>query len=300
MPPLEEHEYYEALGLTPPEPEDDEPTPEEQPDETGETPSPEVDEDAPEDEQPPAEAEEQSPPEEPPADDAPTAEQMRIDAAVQAALEAERQKTNQRLSAFFAKAGLRNPMDGNKPIESLEAFEAYQQAYDAQQLQRRLKAGQLTPEDLQAAIAATPEMQRLRQQEQERQAQEQAAQQAAQKAQIDAELAEIGKLDPTVKSLEDILRQETGKEFAAKVRQGYSFLDAFRLANYQRLMDGAAAAAREKETLARSKEHLAPHGKGKGQGAPSVPAEVSQMYDALIPGMTAEEKQKHWARYKGK
>ena len=65
-------------------------------------------------------------------------------------------------------------------------------------------------------------------------------------------------------------------------------------------MDGAAAAAREKETLARSKEHLAPHGKGKGQGAPSVPAEVSQMYDALCPGMTAEEKQKHWARYKGK
>lgn len=299
MPPLEEHEYYEALGLTPPEPEDDELTPEEQADETGESPAP-TDETTPEDEQPPAEAEEQSPPEEPPADDAPTAEQMRIDAAVQAALEAERQKTNQRLSAFFAKAGLRNPLDGNKPIDSLEAYEAYQQAYDAQQMQRRLKAGQLTPEDLQAAIAATPEMQRLRQQEQERQAQEQAAQQAAQKAQIDAELTEIGKLDPTVKTLEDILRQKTGKEFAAKVRQGYSFLDAFRLANYQRLMDGAAAAAREKETLARSKEHLAPHGKGKGQGAPSVPAEVSQMYDALIPGMTAEEKQKHWARYKGK
>ena len=298
MPPLEEHEYYEALGLTPPEPEDDEPTPEEQPDETGETPPP-ADETTPEDE-PPAEPEEQSPPETPPEDNAPTAEQMRIDVAVQAALEAERQKTNQRLSAFFAKAGLRNPLDGNKPIESLEAFEAYQQAYDAQQLQRRLKAGQLTPEDLQAAIAATPEMQRLRQQEQERQAQEQAAQKAAQRAQIDAELTEIGKLDPTVKTLEDILRQETGKEFAAKVRQGYSFLDAFRLANYQRLMDGAAAAAREKETLARSKEHLAPHGKGKGQGAPSVPAEVSQMYDALIPGMTAEEKQKHWARYKGK
>lgn len=296
MPPLEEHEYYEALGLTPPEPEDDEPTPEEQPDETGEAPSP-TDEPTPE--EPPAEPEE-SQPEETPEDDAPTAEQMRIDAAVQAALEAERNKTNQRLSAFFAKAGLRNPMDGNKPIDSLEAFEAYQQAYDAQQMQRRLKAGQLTPEDLQAAIAATPEMQRLRQQEQERQAQEQAAQQAAQKAQIDAELAEIGKLDPTVKTLEDILRQETGKEFAAKVRQGYSFLDAFRLANYQRLMDGAAAAAREKETLARSKEHLAPHGKGKGQGAPSVPAEVSQMYDALCPGMTAEEKQKHWARYKGK
>lgn len=290
---LEEHEYYEALGLTPPEPEDDDTTPEEQPDETGEAPSP-TDETTPEDEQPPAEPEEQ------PEDDAPTAEQMRIDAAVQAALEAERSKTNQRLSAFFAKAGLRNPMDGNKPIDSLEAFEAYQQAYDQQQMQRRLKAGQLTPDDLQAVIAATPEMQRLRQQEQERQAQEQAAQQAAQKAQIDAELAEIGKLDPTVKTLEDILRQETGKEFAAKVRQGYSFLDAFRLANYQRLMDGAAAAAREKETLARSKEHLAPHGKGKGQGAPSVPAEVSQMYDALIPGMTAEEKQKHWARYKGK
>lgn len=296
MAPLEEHEYYEELGLTPPEPEDDETTPEEQPDETGEAPSP-TDEPTPE--EPPAEPEE-SQPEETPEDDAPTAEQMRIDAAVQAALEAERNKTNQRLSAFFAKAGLRNPMDGNKPIDSLEAFEAYQQAYDAQQMQRRLKAGQLTPEDLQAAIAATPEMQRLRQQEQERQAQEQAAQQAAQKAQIDAELAEIGKLDPTVKTLEDILRQETGKEFAAKVRQGYSFLDAFRLANYQRLMDGAAAAAREKETLARSKEHLAPHGKGKGQGAPSVPAEVSQMYDALIPGMTAEEKQKHWARYKGK
>ena len=293
MPPLEEHEYYEALGLTPPEPEDDEPTPEEPPAEPEESQPEETPE------EPPAEPEE-SQPEETPEDDAPTAEQMRIDAAVQAALEAERNKTNQRLSAFFAKAGLRNPMDGNKPIDSLEAFEAYQQAYDAQQMQRRLKAGQLTPEDLQAAIAATPEMQRLRQQEQERQAQEQAAQQAAQKAQIDAELAEIGKLDPTVKTLEDILRQETGKEFAAKVRQGYSFLDAFRLANYQRLMDGAAAAAREKETLARSKEHLAPHGKGKGQGAPSVPAEVSQMYDALCPGMTAEEKQKHWARYKGK
>ena len=135
MPPLEEHEYYEALGLTPPEPEDDEPTPEEKPDETCETPAP-ADETTPEDE-PPAEPEEQSPPEEPPEDNAPTAEQMRIDAAVQAALEAERQKTNQRLSAFFAKAGLRNPLDGNKPIESLEAFEAYQQAYDAQQLQRR-------------------------------------------------------------------------------------------------------------------------------------------------------------------
>lgn len=311
MPPIDEREYYELLGLTPPEESEDD-VPEEQRDEAG-APAPHAEgagdappegdkDDAPEeqrDEEPPEEDGGQPPeppmPQQPPQRDA---EQIRIDAAVQAALAAEREKTEHRLSAFFAKAGLRNPMDGNKVIDSLDAFEAYQQAYDMQQMQRRLKAGQLTAEDLQAAIAATPEMQRLRQQEQARQEQETAARQAAQKAQIDAEMAEIHRLDPTISSLEDILRLPSGAEFSAKVRQGCSFIDAFRLANYERLVTAAAETSKAQDALARSKEHLAPHGKAKGKGAPSIPADVAQMYDALCPGMSAEDKQKHWAKYK--
>ena len=305
MPPMEEVELYEALGLTAPEesPEGEPDTgqpdggAEAQEDEAQDAPQEAAPDGAPEEETQEDSAETPGGGQQPP-DGGDDGTQARIDAAVAAARQEEQAAAAQRLKDFFARAGLKNPMDGNKPITTMEEFDAWQRQFEAEQLNRRLKAGQLTQEDLQKLIASSPEMQQIRQQQEAARQKAEAERKAAEKQRIDAELAEIRKLDPAAGSLQDILRMETGKDFAARVRQGYSFLDAFRAANFDRLLNGAANAAKRQETLQRSKQHMQPQGKGKGQGAPSVPADVMRMYKEINPGMTDAEIQKHYARYK--
>ena len=222
--------------------------------------------------------------------------QAAIDAAVQAERARMEQEYQQREQQLFADANLKNSSNG-QPITNRKEFYAWKEAYDAARLQKDLAAGKLTPEGLNRAIAANPTVRQMRE-EAERQAQaSRQRQQAEMRARADQEIAEIGKLDPTVKSLQDILDKPTGKAFYDYVQRGNNFVDAYYLANRQELAarqqqaaaQQAQAARQQAAANARSKGHLNPVPAGRGEGSASVPEADMRIYRALMPEATEAE-----------
>lgn len=224
--------------------------------------------------------------------------QAAIDKAVQDAVKAEQDRSKAEMDAFFAAAALKNTLTG-KPITNMEEFNEWKQAFDAAKLQRDLKAGKLTPEGLQKVIEQTPAIKQVQQiaQKQEEAARQQS--EAAAKARVDAEIAEIHKLDPTISEVKDLLKMPTAKEFYAMVKKGNSFLDAFRLANYDRLTTAAAEAAKQQAmNNARSKDHLTGTGPQRGQGSSPVPPDEMAMFRLINPGATDAEIQAYYNKNK--
>ena len=224
-------------------------------------------------------------------------QQAAIDAAVKMAVEDERARTKGQMEAFFAKAGMKNTVTG-KPITTLEEFDAWRADYDAAKLQKDLKAGKLTPEALRSAVEQTPAIQALKKQQEQRAAADEQRRQAEAQARVNAELAEIHKLDPTINTVEDLLSMPGAKAFYDLVRKGNSFLDAYRLANFDRLTTARAEAARQQAlNNARGKDHLTGTGTPQGTGAATVPPDVKAEYLAFNPDATDAEIQKHYNRY---
>ena len=241
------------------------------------------------------------------------------------AVEEERARNKAQWDAFFASAGLKNNLEGGKPITSLEEFQQWKIRYDRMKLEQDLKDGKLTPEALEAMIrSAMGRAGEARPQGSERAAQAfstgappqssaEAGQNAAEngrntsgrspsvtKEQIDQELAEIHRMDGSVNGLEDILKMETGGAFQEAVRRGHSFLDAFKLANFDRLQsraqnEAAQRAAQAARNSVRSKEHLR-SSDSKGGGSVSVPGDVLEMYRMMMPNATEAEITAHYNR----
>lgn len=225
-----------------------------------------------------------------------------VDAAVakriSEAISAERTKSEAEWSNFFAKANIENPLTGRQ-ITTKAEFDDWAQRDTETQMQRDFSEGNLTPELLQKTVSELPEIKRIRELEQQRQ-QEQL------KAESDRQLAEISKLDPAMKTLEDIVNSPTGPAFAVLVQEkGYDFLGAFKVANFERLSSAQAtqqAAAVKQQTLQniKGKEHLNQMGKPQGAGGNTlpVPADVKQLYRELNPNMTDADIAKDYTKRK--
>lgn len=225
--------------------------------------------------------------------------QAAIDKAVQDAVQAEQERAKSEMADFFASANLKNTITG-APITNMEEFNAWKQAYDVAKLQKDLKAGKLTPESLQKVIDQTPAMQKVQQMAAAQDEQKRAADMAAAKVKIDAELLEIQKLDPSIKTVQDLLKMPKSREFYEYVRKGNSFIDAYYLSRREELEAKLVEAARQQaQTLSRSKDHLSATAV-RGAGADSVPAEEMAMFREFNPGATEAEIQAYYNRYKTK
>ena len=222
--------------------------------------------------------------------------------AVEEALARERAEEDQRWKDFFATAGLKSPVDG-KPITTREEYEAYQRAVEERRIRQNLQKGQLLPEDIEAIVRKTiaQTQDTAKEQSQESEPERAAATgRTVTQEQVDAELAEIRRLDPEMVDLKTILESETGSEFQAAVSRGASFIEAFKLANFDRLQQRySAETARRAEQAARNKARSKDHlqtSRSSGKGSVSVPAEVKEMYRYLMPNKTDAEIQEHYNR----
>lgn len=224
--------------------------------------------------------------------------QAAIDKAVEEAVKAERDRSKAEMDAFFASAALKNTITG-KPITTMEEFNEWKQAFDAAKLQKDLKAGRLTPEALQKVIEQTPAMQQVQQLAQRQDEQQRQQAQAAAQVRVEQEIAEIHKLDPSINDVKDLLNMPKAKEFYALVKKGNSFLDAFRLANFETLAAKQAEAARQQAmNNARSKDHLTATGSQRGAGAAAVPADEMALFRLINPGATDAEIQAYYNKQK--
>lgn len=226
-------------------------------------------------------------------------QQAAIDEAVKKALQGEKDRAKEEMAAFFKRAHLKNTLTG-EDITNMEEFDAWEKAFSASKLQRELKEGKLTPESLEAAIAENPAVKRAQELIRQQEEASKEAEASAAKARVDAELLEIQKLDPEIRSVEDLLHMPTAKEFYALVQKGNSFLDAFRLANYERLTARVAEAAKQQaQNLSRSKDHLTATNGQRGGGAISVPPDELRLFREINPGASEADIQTYYNQYKG-
>ncbi len=212
------------------------------------------------------------------------AEQERDAAIAQAKEEAQKA-----IDEAFANSGLTNPYT-KQPITTKAEFDAYREQYEKERHDRILKKTGMTDEEFKQYVDSMPEVQQARQA-----AQEMRAQQAQMK--VEEQLREISALDPSIKKLEDLTKMPNYTEFYARVQQGLSLTDAYKLTNYDALTKGAAAASRQATlNAAASKNHLGATA-SRGEGAVSVPADVMEQYRAFNPDATDAEIQAHYNKY---
>lgn len=224
-------------------------------------------------------------------------QRIAIDRAVQEAIQKEREKTSAEMQEFFAKAGLKNTVTG-QPITNMEEFRAWNEQFNRAKLERELKEGKLTPEGLETAIGSHPAIKQAQQLAEDRKAQEQVQKADEIKARIDAEVAEIHKLDASINSLEDLLRAPYGQELYAMTQRGYSIKDAHFLLNHERLEQAKLEAARQQAMAgARNKDHLTGTGTPRGGGAISVPSSDLAMFRQFNPGASDAQIQDYYNKY---
>ena len=224
-------------------------------------------------------------------------QQAAIDKAVADAIQAEQGKTNATLADIFARAGLKNSITG-QPITSLEEFNDWHRQYTDSQLQRDLKAGKLTAEGLNQLIEQHPAVKQAQELVQQNAEAQKQRSQAADRTRIEGELAEIAKLNPEIKTVADLLSMPTAAQFKGYVDKGYSFLDAFKLANMETLAQAKAQRAREAaQANNRGKQHLEATGNSRGAGAVPVPSGQMAIFRRMMPNASEAEIQKFYNKY---
>lgn len=225
--------------------------------------------------------------------------QAAIDEAVERAVAKERQENEQKMSALFHKAGLKNTLSGTS-IESIADFEAWQNQWSAQRIERELADGKLSPEGLQEAISSNPVMKQAEELIKQQQEESRAQKEAAMKLKVEGEIKEIQKINPNIKNIEDLLKMDKAKEFYDYVQKGNSFLDAYRLSHFEEITAQKAAAAKQQAmSNARGKDHLVPF-QSRGGGNTDVPKDELNIFKAINPNATDSDIQKYYNEYKNK
>ena len=217
------------------------------------------------------------------------------DAAVEKAKAEAQAEAARIINEAFKNSGLVNPYT-KQPITSKEEYDAYRQRYEAERKKAMMRKSGMSDADFDAFVQNLPEVREAREAKEQAEQAKREAQQAAAKVKVDEQLKEIGALDPSIRSMEDLAKMPTYAKFYELVKKGNTLTDAFKLANYDALTKGAAAGARQAAlNAAQGKQHMG-QTQTRGAGAVSVPAEVMEQYRAFNPDATEAEIRAHYAK----
>lgn len=220
--------------------------------------------------------------------------QRERDEAIQKAKEDARKEAQSWLDDAVKALGLSDPYT-KKPITTKAELDAYNERHRNEERDRLLKKTGMTPEAFEQFVDSLPEVREARQALEQAKLDAQAAKDEKFRQQVREELAQIQKMNPTIQDLNDILQMETAPAFKAYVAKGHSYLDAYRLANYDALMGAAAEKGkREQSQKEKGRSHMG-RTTGHGAGAVAVPSEVMDEYRTFNPNATEAEIQAHWA-----
>lgn len=223
------------------------------------------------------------------------AEQER-DAAIEKARQDAQAQAQQQLDAAIKALGLINPYT-KQPIQTKAEFDSYQQKRAEEKRNNMLQKSGMSREEFSKMVEELPEVQQARAAKQQADAMLQRVRQDNAKARMDEQLKQIQALDPSIQSINDLAKADNYQEILDRVKGGYSILDAFKLANFDKLQQRTVMAAKQAAVnAAQGKAHLQ-QTQGRGAGAASVPENVKAEYRMMMPGITDDEIQKHWNNY---
>lgn len=227
---------------------------------------------------------------------------QRIQAEVERRIAEERKRSSADLEQIFQEMNLRDTKTG-KPIKNLQEFRDWRARADDEKLKRDLKDGKLSQDVLQRFIDRNPTIQEAKRRQQEEDTRRRQEENSKLSQDIQHQIEEINKLDPSLnlQSPKDFTKMENYGEFYQFVKRGLNFLDAYKLLNFDRLVNGKAqqqAEAAKQQALnnARGKDHLqGTKSQGKGSTA-NIPADELKVFRAIMPRATDKEIQEYWAR----
>ena len=188
----------------------------------------------------------------------------------------------------FKNSGLMNPYT-DKPISSKAEYDEYKKAFaEDKKKQLQLQAG-LSEAEYAAMIKELPEVKQAQAAAEKAEKAMREADEAKAKAKIDEQIKEIGKLDPDIKELGDLTKMENYQAFYDFVRKGNTLLDAYRLANFDQLINKSTAATKQAAyNNINSKQHMGKT-KERGTGAVAVPNDVKEI-QLSADGITTQSK----------
>lgn len=202
-----------------------------------------------------------------------------------------RQQAQRSLDEAIAAMGQTNPYTG-KAVTTKAEWDAWK-AQEAQEKRKEVaESAGMSENEFDNFVQNLPSVRDYRQAAEE-------ARQQKQKMMLDEQITEIGKLDPSIKTVEDLVKRPEYRQIYAKLQNNrdLSVVEAFKLVNYETLTQNAAAASRQAAlNAAASKDHMAPT-QTRGSGAITVPADVKEMYRLYNPEATDAEIQAHYAKF---
>lgn len=218
------------------------------------------------------------------------------DAEVKRVREEAKAYADAQIAEVLKTAGFKNPYTG-EDIRTMAEFNAYTQKLREEQKNAVMQGSGMSEEQFRAFMEGSPEVQEARRIKLEAEATLREAKERAAREKVDAQIREISEMNPAVKTLEDLAKLPNYPEIYAKVKSGYSIVDAYKLLNLGEIEARAAKRARQEvRNAAQSKNHLEKT-VDKGTGRVEVPEDVKVQYRMLDPDITDEEIQKHYASY---
>lgn len=183
----------------------------------------------------------------------------------------------------------------NKPITSEADLQAYQQAYqrDQEQLTRnQMQQAGLDPNILDRMIENNPKVKRAEQLTAQFEA-------AEGEWKMSEAIKEISRLDPSITDVAALANHPNAPVFNEYVNRGYSLVDAFRLANFDRLTGKKAAAAKQQAmNNVNGKSHLTTTAGNAGGDDIVIDPQEMQMMKHAFPNLTHAQLVAKFKKYK--
>ncbi len=203
-----------------------------------------------------------------------------------------RARAAKQLDESIAALNLTNPYT-KEPIRNKADYDTYRAKVEEDRRTKILKKAGISEEEFAKLAAEQPEIKAQLDEAQE-------AKRQAAAATMSEQMRQIHELDPAINTVEDLAKMPNYAEFYRFVKQNrLSLVEAYRLANMERLSERAAAATKQAAiNAAQSKAHLeATKSRGKGGDMPVMPAEVREYYRAINPNATEAEIRADYASY---
>lgn len=203
-----------------------------------------------------------------------------------------RARAAKQLDESIAALNLTNPYT-KEPIKNKADYDAYRAKVDEDRRAKLLKKAGMSEEEFAKLAAEQPEIKA--QLEEAREAKRQAA-----AAAMNEQMRQIHELDPEINTIEDLAKMPNYAQFYRFVKQNrLSLVEAYRLANMERLSARTAAATKQAAmNAAQSKAHLeATKARGKGGDVTVVPNDVREYYRMINPKATEAEVKADYAKY---
>ena len=239
-------------------------------------------------------------------------ERHRQAAARRAREDAERAAAHQEeIDAAYARAyaGQGDPYHGNRPIRTKADYDAYIQALhedENRQRMEQMKESGVDPDMLQQLIRDSVNQNPIVQQASAAVQQANAAMQQAHtqqvKANIEQELGIIRSIDPEIKSADDLHDKcpDTWDRMLELCRKGVSLSEAYKLTNFDALMQKRGAASRQAAMNASATKAHLKSTKNNNQATVTMPRDVLEEFRRINPGKTDAEYAAYWAKHHNK